>query len=523
MIKPLLNSTSISIFKRAMLFAFFIFIYQNSLSQTWSALGTGVDSSVFTDVRAIIEHQGNIIIGGEFGSVGGVPASRVAKWNGSAWQNMGTGLPDLVKTFAVFNDTVYAGLDAEGSPTIYKWNGSSWVVAGPMTKPVNVLFTDTVANPDVLYAGGSFTTPGFYIAKTTNGMTWMGTGTGLSAGSNTFPAVHSITRYRDTIYVGGTFGAGSSVPYMAKHNGTSWQRVHALHPDNSVNSFAIWKDTLFVAGNFSYLWTGANPKFYHIRLVKLYKGNWVRMNQPADSLVGPADDVKSIVPFNCQLYATGFFQSIIGSSTQYNGIGRWNRHGWNTVTTGLGVNKIGYALYRSGETLYVGGNFSKAGGVTGAYNIAKWTNPCIGCPDTSYFEGDLDVDIPNNDSCITQKIYGCTDSLYVEYNPNANIDDGSCVNLVGIDEIIGDNISLSISPNPIGNETSLLLWLKENTTVEVQLFSIQGHLMQTLVNNINYGPGDHSIHIQSENLSSGMYVLSIRFNDITKNYKVIHY
>ena len=28
------------------------------------------------------------------------------------------------------------------------------------------------------------------------------------------------------------------------------------------------------------------------------------------------------------------------------------------------------------------------------------------------------------------EIFGCTDPLYMEYNPNANIDDGSCVTLI---------------------------------------------------------------------------------------------
>ena len=33
-------------------------------------------------------------------------------------------------------------------------------------------------------------------------------------------------------------------------------------------------------------------------------------------------------------------------------------------------------------------------------------------------------------SCSTIAVYGCTDSDYVEYNSNANVDDGSCSTLI---------------------------------------------------------------------------------------------
>ena len=43
------------------------------------------------------------------------------------------------------------------------------------------------------------------------------------------------------------------------------------------------------------------------------------------------------------------------------------------------------------------------------------------------------------------EIFGCTDSLYIEYNPNANIDDGSCATLI-IEGCI-DEIALNYDPN----------------------------------------------------------------------------
>jgi PKD repeat protein len=86
----------------------------------WTSLGSGVNSYV----RAIHEYNGNLIVGGDFNTAGGVSANKIAKWNPntSTWSAMGTGMNDYVKSAAVYNGVFYAGgafTSADGQPREY--------------------------------------------------------------------------------------------------------------------------------------------------------------------------------------------------------------------------------------------------------------------------------------------------------------------------------------------------------------------------------------------------------------------
>lgn len=52
-----------------------------------------------------------------------------------------------------------------------------------------------------------------------------------------------------------------------------------------------------------------------------------------------------------------------------------------------------------------------------------------GCTDPLYLEFDANANTDDG-SCATLIIEGCTDPLYLEYNANANVDDGSCATLI---------------------------------------------------------------------------------------------
>ena len=54
-----------------------------------------------------------------------------------------------------------------------------------------------------------------------------------------------------------------------------------------------------------------------------------------------------------------------------------------------------------------------------------------GCTDAAYVEYNEEANIDNG-TCLTFGYYGCTNPTYLEYNPNANLDDGSCIKTCGI-------------------------------------------------------------------------------------------
>lgn len=349
-------------------------------AQTWlPKLGQGVDDAPYSFVNAIIEYQGDIIIAGEFSSVSGIPCAFVARWNGSTWAAMGSGLPAVGKCFAIYNNELYAGVDAIGSSTLHKWSGTAWVASGPFTEPINALYVDPATN--TFYAGGLFTTPGKYVAKL-NGTNWVGMGT-LPAGTSSFPGVNAISVHNGTLYVGGTYGGGTSTQYFAKWNNiSSFVNVHADQPNQPVFSFAHQDGNLYIGGAFSKI--GA----VNTRCVAQWDGtDWVAM---ATDFSGPNTafgGVKSISSYKGQIYAAGVFSIISVTGLEANNVARWNGCSWKNLTDGvstIGINDEGYATAVIGDDLYIGGKFKNAGGLVDANRIVGWNN-VVECPDPICF------------------------------------------------------------------------------------------------------------------------------------------
>jgi len=100
-----------------------------------------------------IRPNGDLLVGGRFTSAGGIPASRIARWNGASWSTVGSGMNDAVRAIAVMpNGNVVAGgafTVAGGVPSAYwaQWtgNGIPWVAAQPEPQSVTEGATVTVA------------------------------------------------------------------------------------------------------------------------------------------------------------------------------------------------------------------------------------------------------------------------------------------------------------------------------------------------------------------------------------------
>jgi hypothetical protein len=155
-------------------------------------------------VNAIALSGSDVYAGGTFFSAGGSPAMFIAKWNGTAWSALGSGLNNTVYSLAVSGPDIYAGgvfTTAGGSPAnrIAKWNGTTWSALG--TGMNSIVFALAVSGTDV-HAGGNFTTaggsPANYIAKW-NGTTW----SDLATGTNS--TVNAVGLSGADVYAGGTF------------------------------------------------------------------------------------------------------------------------------------------------------------------------------------------------------------------------------------------------------------------------------------------------------------------------------
>ena len=162
----------------------------------------------------------DLYAGGWFTTAGGVSANRIAKWNGTTWSSLGSGMNSDVFSLAVMGTDLYAGGDftmagGVSASHIAKWNGTTWSALG---SGINSFFSDVnslaVIGTD-LYAGGNFTMVGGVssnrIAKW-NGTTWSSLGSGLN------DDVNSLAVIGTDLYAGGIFDTAGGNPshYIAR-------------------------------------------------------------------------------------------------------------------------------------------------------------------------------------------------------------------------------------------------------------------------------------------------------------------
>jgi hypothetical protein len=130
---------------------------------SWSTLGSGMNNTV----NALAVSGSNLYAGGSFTNAGGIAANRIARWDGTAWNALGSGVSSTVLALAVAGSDLYAGgsfLAAGGSNSYFiaKWNGNAWSTLGSgMNGPGPILIVNALAvTGNDLYAGGLFTTAG---------------------------------------------------------------------------------------------------------------------------------------------------------------------------------------------------------------------------------------------------------------------------------------------------------------------------------------------------------------------------
>jgi len=191
---------------------------------SWSSFGDGVDSTVMSlDVAP----NGDLYVGGYFNHAGSVEARGVARWNGTGWESLGIGVENgagpsvsAVGADAAGNVYVAGTLSRAGSRPvsgIARWDGSAWSELGGGTSN-SYRFDSSVRSLAVtpagkVYVGGSFTSIGGVPASSVacwDGSGWTSLGSGIEvvtpfANGWTSTSIGSITVLGDDIYIGGQF------------------------------------------------------------------------------------------------------------------------------------------------------------------------------------------------------------------------------------------------------------------------------------------------------------------------------
>lgn len=139
---------------------------------TWSDVGGGVsdlDPSTTPRVFSLaFDAAGNLYVGGTFNQVGTglLPVNNIAKWDGSTWSALGTGLDGTVNDLVLDSSgRLYATYYGNASSTgdIDRWDGARWTTLhSAANSSINSLAFTT---PTKLLAGGAFTEIGGQVAS----------------------------------------------------------------------------------------------------------------------------------------------------------------------------------------------------------------------------------------------------------------------------------------------------------------------------------------------------------------------
>jgi hypothetical protein len=332
----------------------------------------GTDSQVSA---AVVDGAGNLYIGGSFTVAGDVPANRIAKWNGTSWSALGSGVDGLsVNALAASGSDVYAGgsfMTADGiaAMNIAKWNGTNWSALG---SGANGSVYALAASGSDLYVGGFFTTADGnsvnHIAKW-DGNSWSALGSGVN------DLVFALAVAGSDLYAGGPFttatnsgGVAVTAKQIARWDGIAWSALGSgmgprFSSPPSVTALAVSGTNLYAGGNFITVTNSGGAAVTVNHIARWNGSSWSALGSGIGAL---GARVSALAVSGDDLYASGNFTTAGG--TPANGIAKWNGSSWSALGSGgLGVS----ALAVSGSDLYAGGGFTTAGGAT-AYRIAKW-------------------------------------------------------------------------------------------------------------------------------------------------------
>lgn len=362
----------------------------------WSAVGDP-GSGVNGTVNAIAALKSKIFIGGNFSSVGSVPASGIARWDGTNWSSLGNGVNGFVNTIGVMGDTLFVGgsfsmAGDSGAKNIARWEEDSirwtpvtgvyqlWDSIAPFREDdgVNGIVRAITISGRKVYVGGTFQSvfPGQYTLNRVycgyvavwnelpeSNIWWQTLGYGSRAGTDGF--VNAIALKDDEAYVAGSFTTAGGEPSarVARYSGGRWFPFN----NNSSGGATIlteFDERVYASGKFR---AGATGNPLDVNIASLDGNVWTNLSGtvtgPVFSLVGHGDD----------LYIGGAFRS--GNGLAANNVVRWNKtnNKWELLGTGVNGPTLAFisAMAIRGDKLYVGGLFDTAG-TTLAQNVAVW-------------------------------------------------------------------------------------------------------------------------------------------------------
>lgn len=314
-------------------------------SSTWSTLGAGLNGTV-----DVIEFgsASDVYVAGGFTEAGGQAASRIAKWNGAAWETLTTGVDGAVFAMKFQGTDLFVGgaFTTAGGVTvngIAKWNTltSAWESlttgvsggASPRVFALEMIGSDLFVGGDFITAGGVTVND---IAKW-DGSSWSPLGDGVD------DPVRTLSKNSGVLYVGGYFGnaGGLSAKRIATYNpsNATWSHLNSNFSGHVASISFLGSDVIAAGSN---LGTG-------VHIYKYSGSSWSELG------AGTNNYVFTTAVVNSEIYVGGSFTSAGGVAV--NRIAKWDGSSWSAV--GTGANNAVRSIKQSTTDLYFVGYFTE--------------------------------------------------------------------------------------------------------------------------------------------------------------------
>ena len=352
----------------------------------WSAVGSGaIAGAGGIGCEKIVSYGTDIYLAGQFSSVGGVTANRIAKWDGSAWSAVGNGPNGAITQLLVVSDSEIYAAGPSITGKVSRWspltNGSSWVNGVfSLTTDVSAMakfgsdiyfgiyaaggkylklkigtqtyLVDAPYNPngrlshlltdgENLYAAGQMTAVGSTL--TGKVAKWAGSSWSGFDPSDITGSIHEVVRDGDNVYIGGEFLLKGTMRNFAKWDGSAWSDLGSAiySSDNIVEAIAVDGSNVYIGGALS--------------RVGGVQGSLFKWNGSAWSDVGNSQgeyfsNINDLVATDGKLYV----------ATGPDNIRCWDGSSWSLVGGGIGGSALAIAV--NGNEVYVGGQFDNVGG-----------------------------------------------------------------------------------------------------------------------------------------------------------------
>ncbi len=479
----------------------------------WTTIGTASNG-----VSCLGIYNGDLIAAGGFGDIDGVPANRIARWDGTQWYPLNngiTGSSHVINDVEIYNGRLFAGgafdyADSNDAWNIAVWNGVSW--------------------NNLCSSGGSFGTDGLTGNHSGAEILDMEVFDNKLYITGQFEKVCNIICY--LAYWDDTTWHGTSYPYgdgrklvpcnerlYIKHAGGAW--VNSFNGNQTISlvdstfntdsnlKIENFQSVLYSGGVFSFSANTAtfriarlmifNPVYLNVGICTgdNYDFNGVLLDSAGvytDTLTD-ASGLDSIVvlTLNVNEHNSGALAQTIceGESYNFNGIpltiaGTYidtinNVAGCDSaITLTLSVTLLNAGISLSNDTLTASGN-----GTIQWYNCINH-QPISGATNTTYI-----ASIAGNYAAIITN-GSCSDTTV-------------CVTYIGVNDLPIADSELLIYPNP-ANETVTIT--AENLT-EIAVTNLLGEVVQSS----KFKVQSNTATIDISKLPQGIYLLRVQTNN----------